>query len=245
MRFIAALLSTIALCASLAKAETETSPQTLEELKVAIEKIRTESNTPAVGIALVGKDGPLWIAGFGQANIEQHTPADENTLFRIGSVSKMIVALAALQLIEKGKLSLDDKLSTLAPEIEFYNPWETENPIKIVHLLEHTTGWDNTHPKELTLNVDANTPLLDILNFHPHSRQSRWQPGTRMAYNNIGPVVIAYLIEKISGQSFSHYVRESIFIPLGMQKTHYFPNEIINFTQTTPLYPRLSKRVHL
>jgi len=59
MRFIAALLSTIALCASLANAEAETSPQTLEELKVAIEKIRTESNTPAVGIALIGKDGPL------------------------------------------------------------------------------------------------------------------------------------------------------------------------------------------
>ncbi len=57
----------------------ETTPQTLDELKAEIEKIRTETKTPAIGIALVNKDGPYWIAGLGQANTEKHTPADENT----------------------------------------------------------------------------------------------------------------------------------------------------------------------
>lgn len=226
MRLLISLLFPLLIWSSVSHAEIDPTPKTLDELKEAIEQIRKKTNTPAVGIALVNKDGPLWVAGLGEADTEKHNPADENTLFRIGSVSKMIIALAALQLIEEGKLSLDDRLAELAPEIKFDNPWENTNPIKIVHLLEHTSGWDNSHPRELTLEVNANTPLLEILNFHPHSRHSRWAPGTYMAYNNTGPVVIAYLIEKISGQSFSDYVKNKIFTDLGMNSTSYFPQEI-------------------
>ena len=226
MRFITALLSTIALCASLAKAETETSPQTLEELKVAIEKIRTESNTPAVGIALVGKDGPLWIAGLGEADIEQHIPADENTLFRIGSVSKMFAALAVLKLQEEGKLNLNDKVRDLVPEIQFENQWEESHPVRIAHLLEHTTGWDDIHLAEYAYSAPDNMSTKEGLDYHPDSRKSRWIPGTRYAYCNAGAAVVAYIVEKITGKKYEDYIEDSFFKPLDMPSSSYFKTDL-------------------
>lgn len=86
---------------SIAEQANENKPQTLEELKIAIEKIRKDTNTPAVGIALVNKDGPYWIAGLGEANIEKHINADENILFALDSISKMFVSLSILKLVEE------------------------------------------------------------------------------------------------------------------------------------------------
>ncbi|RZM29940.1 MAG: hypothetical protein EOO88_02930 [Pedobacter sp.] len=204
------------------KQASENKPKTLEELKVAIEKIRRDTNTPAVGIALINKDGPYWVAGLGEADVQKNTKADENTMFRIGSVSKMFVALSVLKLVEEGKLHLTDEVHYLAPEIKFENQWEKTNPVLLVHLLEHTTGWDEMHPIEISLNPSDKTSLREALNFHTDSRKSRWVPGTRYAYNNIGPAVSAYIIEKVTGKKYEDYVQENFLNPLQMDSTSFY-----------------------
>jgi CubicO group peptidase (beta-lactamase class C family) len=203
-------------------------PQTLEELKITIEKIRKDTNTPAVGIALVNKDGPYWIAGLGEADIEKHTKADENTMFRIGSVSKMFVALSVLKLVEEGKLHLNDKLHDLAPEIQYENKWEKSNPILLVNLLEHTTGWDELHLAEISYKATDSTSLKDALDSHPDSRKSRWVPGTRYSYTNTGPGVTAYIIEKVTGKKYEDYVQETFFSPLQMNTTTFYKTNTYN-----------------
>ena len=200
-------------------------PQNLDELQVAVEKIRTDTQTPAIGIALVNRDGPQWIAGLGLASLEQQTPADENTLFRIGSISKMFVGLAVLKLVEEGRLSLDDKLSELAPDIEFENPWEKSHPIRLVHLLEHTTGWDDMSLAEYAYPATDSMSLKAGLDYRPDSRKSRWVPGTRMAYCNIGPAVAAYIVEKITGKKFEDYIQTVVFDPLQMDSTSFYFSE--------------------
>src|SRR5690606_34310887 len=117
----------------------------------------------AIGIALVNEEGPYWVAGWGKANLATGEAADQDTLFRIGSIPKMFVALAVLQLQEEGKLSLDDKLRDLAPEIEFENPWEDTHPVRLVHLLEHTTGWDDIHLTEYAFAAPDTMPLKEAL----------------------------------------------------------------------------------
>jgi CubicO group peptidase (beta-lactamase class C family) len=203
----------------------EQTPQTLDELKAAIEKVRVESGLPGLGIALVDKNGPYWVAGLGQANLETKTPATENTLFRIGSTSKMFVALSVLKLVEEGKLHLDDKLSDLAPEIYFENPWEKTNPIRLVNLLEHTTGWDDIG-FAVYGRQDATITLKDALDFHPQYRKSRWIPGSRYAYNNAGPAVAAYIVKKITGQVYEDYVQAQFFNPLQMTSTTFFESDL-------------------
>lgn len=196
-------------------------PATLGDLQAAIVEVMEDAELPAVGIALVDSNGPVWVDALGKANLEADVDADADTLFRIGSTSKMFVALAVLKLVEEGRLSLDDKLAELAPEIAFQNPWEDSDPVRIVHLLEHTTGWDDIHLPEYAHNDPKPASLREGLDFHPHSRVSRWKPGSRMAYCNSGPPVAAYIVQKVTGIEFEQYVQEVFFEPMGMTTMTY------------------------
>lgn len=203
----------------------EQTPKAVEELRKAILEVLQETGTPAAGIALVNKGGPVWIEGLGLADRKKEIEADEETLFRIGSTSKVFVALAILKLKEQGKLTLKDKVRDLIPEIEFKNAWEETNPVLVEHLLEHTTGWDDLHLIEYNQKGSRMWSLKEALAFHPHSRISRWVPGTRMAYSNTGPNVAAYIVEKVTGQPFEQYIRENFFSPMGMETMTYFLSE--------------------
>ncbi len=202
---------------------TKKSPETFAELKVELEKIRTETGTVAIGVSVVDKDGSVWTAGLGEANREKHIKADENSLFRIASASKMFAGLSVLKLVEEGKLHLTDKLHDLAPEIAYENPWETTNPILIGHLLEHTTGWDVNaaeYAHEAPDSMSLQEGLADPIRIK--ARKSRWVPGTRHAYSNSGPVVAAYVVEKITHQKYEDFVQEHFFNPLQMNSSTFF-----------------------
>ena len=110
-------------------------PKSTKDLQIAIEKILNESGTPAAGVALVSGDSVIWATAIGMANVEKKIKANENTMFRIGSVSKMFVSLAILKLQQEGRIKLKDKVRDLAPDVEFINRWEKTNPILVEHLL--------------------------------------------------------------------------------------------------------------
>ena len=200
-------------------------PQSLDELRTAITEVMDEYDVPAVGIAMVDETGPLLVDAWGKANVEEDIDADADSMFRIGSTSKMFVALSVLKLVEEGRLSLDDRLADLAPEIEFANPWEETNPVLLAHLLEHTTGWDDIHLPEYAHNDPTPATLREGLDFHPHSRVSRWVPGTRSSYCNSGPPVAAYIVQKVTGQDFEDYVRENFWEPMDMETMTYRLND--------------------
>jgi CubicO group peptidase (beta-lactamase class C family) len=187
--------------------------QSLDDLQRQLEKILNDTRTPSASVAIVHRDGPEYVAGLGSANPE--------TLFRIGSVSKGFVSLAVLHLVDQGKISLNDSIRTLAPEVWFENPWEKTDPVRVVHLLEHTTGWDDIHLREYAKDA-RDMRLRDALDFDHHSRVSRWRPGTRVAYSNSGPAVAAYIVEKITGQRFEDFVEQNLFRPIGMKTATYF-----------------------
>ncbi|KGK00522.1 serine hydrolase domain-containing protein [Thalassotalea sp. ND16A] len=200
-------------------AETPSSP---DQLAQAIDSIMKKTRTKGVAVAMIDGNGKVWSYTSGLADTRANKTISEKTQFRIGSISKMFVAMSVLKLIEQNKLSLDDTLASVAPEIEFKNRWEKQKPITVAHLIEHTTGWDAPHFPELAHNSAAPISTLDALALHPHSRVSRWVPGSRTAYNNIGPVVAAYIVEKLSGMSFEKFVRQSFLTPLSMSDTDYF-----------------------
>lgn len=198
-------------------------PETFAELKVELEKIRTGTGTAAIGVSIVNQDGSVWVAGLGEANREKHIKADENSLFRIGSASKMFAGLSVLKLVEEGKLRLNDKLHDIAPEIAFENQWEATDPILIGHLLEHTTGWDSIpseYANEAPDSMSLQEGLADAVRIK--ARKSRWVPGTRHAYSNTGPVVAAYVVEKIAHQKYEDFVQEKFFNPLQMNSSTFF-----------------------
>ena len=196
--------------------------QSIDELRQQIEKILKDSHTPGVSIAIVHKDGPEWVTGLGIADVASNRANTADTLFRIGSTSKAFVSLSILLLADQGKLSLDDPVHKLAPQVWFENRWGSTDPIRVVHLLEHTTGWDDLHFREYAKQAPDTMSLREGLDYDHHSRLSRWRPGTRMAYCNSGPPVAAYIVEKLTGQRFEDFVRQNLFNPIGMKSATYF-----------------------
>ena len=200
--------------------ETNSGPHSISELQKAIESILKETKTPGAAIAIVMSNQVEWLAGIGKADVAADLPVTPDTLFRLGSVSKGFVALAALQLQEAGKLKLTDTVRQWVPDVAFVNPWEVTNPVRLVHLMEHTSGFDDMHLREYALNDPAMT-LNAALAYGASSRVCRWPPGTRLAYCNSGPGVVAAVIEKASGERFEDYVQKHIFHPLHMDGASY------------------------
>jgi CubicO group peptidase (beta-lactamase class C family) len=194
----------------------EPAPQSLEELQQRIQAVLDETRTPGVGLALVNREGTEWAGGIGLADVASGRPATGDTLFRIGSVSKMFVALAVLTLVEDGGLSLDDTAASRAPDVAFTNAWEETDPVRVVHLLEHTAGFDDISLREYADNREPPISLAEGLALRPNSRTARWRPGTRHAYCNAGPAFAARIVEHVTGATFEQWVRERFFQPLQM-----------------------------
>ena len=196
-------------------------PQSKAMLDKQINEILIKHKVPSIAYAIIEPGKPHHIKVFGKANIEKSTPATTSTQYRIGSVSKVLVGIAALQLIEQNKLSLDDTLSELLPNFSYTNPWSETHPIRLVHLLENTTGWNEISLAEFAYKNDPPLPLSETFEINPNSRSSRWPPGTRYAYTNTASTVVALIIEKVTGQNFETYVNNHILVPLGMNNTSY------------------------
>jgi CubicO group peptidase (beta-lactamase class C family) len=221
---LVAVLVPLCLAADKAADKKEEKPkpaQSIDELHEQLETILKDTHTPGVSVAIVHRDGPEWVAGLGTADVASGRATTANTLFRIGSTSKAFASLSILMLADQGKLSLDDPVRKLAPDVWFENRWEATDPVRVVNLLEHTTGWDDMHLREYAKDAPEMS-LREGLDYDHHSRISRWRPGTRMAYCNSGPPVAAYIVEKLTGQRFEDYVEQNLFRPIGMKTATYF-----------------------
>jgi len=205
-----------------AKEEKPKPAQSIDELRQQLEKILKDTHTNGVSVAIVHKDGPEWVAGLGIADVASNRPVTADTLFRIGSTSKAFASLSTLLLADQGKLSLEDPVHKLVPYVWFDNRWESTDPVRVVNVLEHTTGWDDLHLREYAKQAPDSMTLREGLDYDHHSRTSRWPPGTRMAYCNSGPPVAAAIVEKLTGQRFEDFVQQNLFTPIGMKTATYF-----------------------
>jgi len=202
------------------------SPQTLIELQDSIQKILIKTNTSGAGIAMISGDNIVLLRGFGLADIENNIDVNENTMFRLGSVSKLFVSLAILKLQEEGLLNLKDKVSDLIPDLEIINPWEDKYPIRIENLLEHTAGLNDWSFAELGSNDPKPKTLKESLEYYPKGRVARFVPGTRIQYSNLGVSIAAYIVEKVSGMTYETYVAKYFFKPMGMKNMTFRNSEL-------------------
>jgi CubicO group peptidase (beta-lactamase class C family) len=197
-------------------------PATIAELEARLKHILDSAKVPGVGLAIVRHDSIVYTGGMGKARVQPPLDATDRALFRIGSTSKAFVALTAMALVKEGKLSLDEPLAKRLPGFYFKNPWEATDPVRIVHLLEHTSGFDDNSLKGYATN-EPTLSLKDGLALDSATRVSRWRPGTRFSYCNTGPAVVALIIEQIEGKPFEQVIQERWFTPIGMNTATYMP----------------------
>ena len=197
-------------------------PKTLPELQQAMKDVIDKEHVPGAGVALVANGEVLWCGGIGESDIAAKRAVSCDTEFRVGSISKIFVALALLKLQEEGRINLYARLQDVAPEIPFKNRWEATHPVRIVNLLEHSAGFDDMEPSEVyNVHDRYDFPLLDVFKRFKKPQSVRWPPGTRMSYSNPGNAIAGYLIEKTTGKPFDQYIRETFLRPMGMEHADY------------------------
>ena len=187
---------------------------------------RNNSAAPGLVAAVIQDGRIVYENAFGMADLERGVALTPRSVFEIGSVSKQFTAMCILLLEQDGKLSLDDDVRAYFPELPEY-----EHPITIRHLLHHTSG---------IRDIETLVPLAGwhYTNYYSPARQleliTRQQelnfaPGTKFLYSNSGYLLLAYLVERVSGQTLRGFAEERIFRPLGMRHTVFWdtPGQII------------------
>jgi N-acyl-D-amino-acid deacylase len=228
---IAIALSTFTACQS-ASTLPETGKQ-FEALAGFDEMMRNfmlENEIPGAALA-VAKDGRLVYArGFGYANRKRREPVQPDSLFRIASISKPLTAVATLQLIEQGKLKLDDRVFKLLPHKAHLPKGGKIDPrlndITLAHLMRHQGGWDRGksidpmfHSIEIATALGKRPPANpdDIIRF-----MKGWpldfKPGTRYSYSNLGYCLLGRVIEQTTGRGYEAYLKNSVLKPLGITR---------------------------
>jgi len=167
----------------------------------------------------VVKDGELFFAkGYGTADIENGTPVDpDQTIFSIGSLSKLITWTAVMQLVEQGKVDLNADVNTYLKDTQI--PATFPEPITLADLMTHTAGFEELATGRFPLEIESVLPLDSNIAERMPARVR--PPGTTLGYSNYGASLAGFIIEEVSGMPYEQYIEDNIFEPLGMTRSTF------------------------
>ena len=172
------------------------------------------------GVVLVARQSEVVLQkAWGLANRETKAPNTLDTRFRIGSMNKMFTMVSVLQLVEAGKISLDDTVGKILPD---YPNQDVASKVRVRNLLTHTGGTGDIFGPEFDKNRLTLREHADYLKLYG-ARGLTHEPGAEFRYSNYGFVLLGAIIEKVSGLSYYDYVRSHVFLPAGMASTDSLP----------------------
>jgi len=175
-----------------------------------------KSNEPGCAVLVTHKDDIIYKKAFGMANLEFNIPMKPDMVFGIASITKQFTGIAIMQLVEKGKIRLQDSINKYIPDYPTHGYY-----ITIEHLLTHTSGIKNYQ----LIKFDSIVSRLDhkpkdFINLFMNEDMD-FVPGTKWNYSNSGYFLLGYIIEKISEMSYQQYIEENILKPAGMSNSYY------------------------
>jgi CubicO group peptidase (beta-lactamase class C family) len=191
----------------------------IADLADLIEAETTRLDIPCLSIALVDDQEIVWQAGFGVQDGKRGVPASENTVYRVGSISKVVTAAAVAQLAEQGGLDLDAPITRYLPELVFEDPFSSSEEITLRHLHAHRAGILRESPKGNYFDTSEPTieetvqSIIGTRLIHP--------VGSTTKYSNLGPTVGGLVLERVSGMPFVEYVQQHILDPAGMTSSSF------------------------
>jgi len=172
------------------------------------------------GVLLVARNDQILLhKAWGVADREHRQPIMLDTRFRIGSMDKMFTSIAALQLVEKGTLSLEGTVGNYLPE---YPNKDIATKVTIRQLLSHTGGTGDFFGPEFDAHRASLKTHADYVGLFG-ARPPEFEPGSKFSYSNYGMILLGAIIERVSGQSYYDYVRDHVFKPAQMDATGFEP----------------------
>lgn len=197
---------------SLGEASVACDPERIRNAEIILDEIVQSGQLPSAVAALAHRDGVVW-----SYVIPGSDGLDWSSIFLLGSLTKPVVATGIMQLIERGRLLINDPVKDYIPEFE----QNGKQHVTIWQLLTHTSGLDEAnHSFKLFMRRAPSAAYLKAA----CEAGLHFEPGTQSKTCNLGYVVLAEIITRISGQSYSHYLHKHIFAPLGMIDTSFAPS---------------------
>ena len=177
--------------------------------------------TAAVSVAVFQNEKTIHKAYYSNGNIEIGFENSAEVVMEWGSVTKMLVWVSVMQLVELGEIDLNEDISTYIPE-EFLLNLKYNQPITMTNLMHHNAGWEE-QIVDLFIPMEKDVDELGEI-LKSSLPNQLYEPGTVVAYSNWGAGLAGYIVERVSGMSFSDYVHKNIFEPLDMEYTALLPS---------------------
>ena len=196
----------------------------IDELDAYLTHLTASCNPPGLSVTVVKGDTVVYNRAFGLADGPAQTAATPDTVYHWWSMTKIVTAIAVLQLSERGRLDLDAPVVDYLPWFDVQYSSGASKPVTVRHLLNHTSGLPDPMPAMIGWMHYGNE-LVDqtdlIRRRLPQFSKLQSSPGTKAAYTNLGYMVLGAVIERVSGQSYAAYVTDNILQPLGMRHTGF------------------------
>jgi serine beta-lactamase-like protein LACTB, mitochondrial len=218
---LALLILSCSLCSGLPSAaaqEAKPSADKRARIEAAVSKFMAETHAPGISIAVVENGEYEWGTGFGFADLENNVPATEHTLYRLGSISKALTAIGALELSERGQLDLDAPVQKYCPAFP-----QKQKPITTREVMGHIGGIRH-YKKEAQDDVESgntkhfDNPIQGGLDFFKNDPLVA-EPGTHFHYSTQGYTLVGCVMEGASGANFVDFMRKNVFEPAAMEHT--------------------------
>jgi len=188
----------------------------------AVEARRIEYGVAGVGLTLVSRERVLWTGGLGVTDWNRPVPVSADTLFRVGSITKAFTALALLLLEDRGRLRLDDPVERTIGPGHYASRWETEAPVTLAQLLEHTAGLHDLTRTQFSHSDAKPLTLEEALRVEPDTRILAWKPGLHAVYSNIGYGLAGRALERAASERYEDFIGREFLAPLGMVDSGFF-----------------------
>lgn len=203
-------------CVAQSQAPGPSSAAVLSVLDSVVAAAMRAEHIPGAVVAVVSNGRVVASKGYGLADLDARRPMTDSTIIRIGSISKVMTAVALAQLVDRGRVQLDGDVNTHLREVRVPARGAYRAPITVRHLLTHTSGLDEIRPGTQAESRDRVLPLGEFLT----SRLVRYaDPGIATAYSTYGITLAGLIVEDVSGISFERYLVDNVWRPLGMTRT--------------------------
>jgi len=229
--FIAASFAAWAVFAAESSLAKQQTPRSLAGLDAAVAEVLASARIPGAALIVIENERVVFSRNYGVVDLSTRAPVVDETVFRAGSISKSFTAIGVMTLVEEGRLSLDAEVATFLPDLSIRNRWRESDPVRLLHLLEHTAGLNDIGFRHYLIE-GRDVPLSEAVNLYgPY--KSRWRPGTRTSYSNAGPIIAGRVIETVSGERFHDFMGRRLTTPLGMTSA--------SWTRTPEIAGRMSR----
>lgn len=195
---------------------------TIEYAEQLIQRTKKRYHLPSVAVSLIADQETIWQETLGVANIEEDSPAEPDTVYKLWSIAKVFTAFETMRLVDEGLVDLDTPITEYLPYFAIHSRFTDSEPLTIRRILTHRSGLPRNGCHWVDFCLDALPALVASL----EDCYLAYPVGYRYKYSNIGFDVLGYIIQEMRATLFPDYMRENMLLPIGMDNSTFIRSQI-------------------